>query len=81
MTTAGLEFWGSWCRCRRMSPPTTTGREAGNPCTTFVRAYRDGDKAYRVSTDEVSAAVASLCSGHAQAFQGLSAALLVGDSR
>jgi deazaflavin-dependent oxidoreductase (nitroreductase family) len=28
---------------------TTTGRRSGKPRTTFVRAYRDGDKAYLVS--------------------------------
>jgi deazaflavin-dependent oxidoreductase (nitroreductase family) len=28
---------------------TTTGRKSGKPRTTFVRAYRDGDKAYLVS--------------------------------
>jgi deazaflavin-dependent oxidoreductase (nitroreductase family) len=28
---------------------TTTGRKSGRPRTTFVRAYRDGDKAYLVS--------------------------------
>jgi deazaflavin-dependent oxidoreductase (nitroreductase family) len=28
---------------------TTTGRKSGKPCTTFVRACRDGNKAYLVS--------------------------------
>jgi deazaflavin-dependent oxidoreductase (nitroreductase family) len=28
---------------------TTTGRKSGRPRTTFVRAYRDGDRAYLVS--------------------------------
>jgi deazaflavin-dependent oxidoreductase (nitroreductase family) len=28
---------------------TTTGRKSGRPRTTFVRAYRDGEKAYLVS--------------------------------
>jgi deazaflavin-dependent oxidoreductase (nitroreductase family) len=28
---------------------TTTGRKSGKPRTTFVRAYRDGDRAYLVS--------------------------------
>lgn len=32
-----------------MAALTTTGRKSGKPRTTFVRAYRDGDKAYLVS--------------------------------
>jgi deazaflavin-dependent oxidoreductase (nitroreductase family) len=42
-------LWFAVWMPRGVAALTTIGRKSGKPRTTFVRAYRDGDKAYLVS--------------------------------